>query len=604
MKTDILSLKDSFKISYDTFHESRYEALKAWDMYHNRMYTADQQAILEERGQPKETFNIIKTFSRLLIGYYSTVVNTVKVLPVQQNDIWTASIIHDLVDATFRLNNFNDTGDKIKLDGLLTGVFCCYINVVETGEFDEFGRPKYGIEIDYIPTTEIALDPLSRRDDYSDARYIHRYKWIPKDQAEKQFGKAKIAKLSEYYNFLEVEEAEFEYQYNEHFRGNYHYHDMYLIVHTIITDEKGKTWSIYWSDEYELDRKEITYREVQNPYRVQKLHTSNRTEYYGIFREVLESQHAINQAIIKIQTMVNTQKAIVQDNAVENLVEFTNQFNRVNAVIPVKDLSGVRIENLTRDVLDQYTIIDKALDRVQRILSINDSFLGLAYASDSGSKVKLQQSASAIGLRHITAKIENFYRLLGQDITNLIKQYYTFHDVVRIVDSYEGSRWLEINAPIQIPTGNVTPEGLPETTYVYEEVLDPENEEPLVDDQGNIIVAPISTRDTEIFFTPTDIMVESVAYNDEDEQNQVLLEQFLNSPTGNMLSQINPVGYLKIASLSVRNIKYKYSLEISNILDETANMLGGNPMMQGMMEQGDISGQMTQAQSTNRLKGT
>ena len=604
MKIDIETLKDSFQLGHDSFEESRKEALKVMDLYHNRHYTDAQLAILNTRGQPAETFNVIKMFGRMLLGYYSTVINTIKVNPAQFDDIQTAAILHDLVNQTFRVNNFVSEGDKIKLDCILTGLMCSYVNVSKTGETDEFGRPKYKIEINHIPAMEIVMDPMSRLDDYSDARYIHRFKWMAKEQVIKQFGKEKTAKLQEYDNHVNIDEAEFEYTYNIKFQGRYRQYENYLVVHTIITDDKDKTWSIFWSGDYILSKKEITYKEVKNPYRVQKLNTSNKVEHYGIFREVIETQNAMNQALIKIQTMVNTQKAFVETTAVDNIANFTNQFNRVNAVIPVKNLAGIKIENLTREVLDQYTIIDKALDRIQRVLGINDSFLGMAYASDSGTKVKLQQNASVVALRYVTSKVESFYRLLGWDIMNLIKQYYTAHDVLRIADTYEGQKWLEINQPLMIPTGNINPQtGQPEMRPVYEEVLDPETQEPIVSEDGSIVMAPIPTRGTEIAFTKADIEVDTVAYNDEDERNQVMIEQFLNGPIGNMLSQINPVGYFKASELSIKNIKSKYSMEIGAILNETAQMLGGNPQMQQQMQQGQVAGQQSSQQAINQQGG-
>ena len=601
MKIDIGTLKDTFKISYEAFEESRKEAKVVMDLYHNRQYTDNQLTVLENRGQPKETFNVIKMFGRMLLGYYSTIVNTVKVSPKQEDDIYTAAILNDLIDYIFRSNNFSTEDDKIKLDLILSGLMCCYVDVKDTGEKDEFGRPKYNISINHVPSLEIALDPMSRLEDYSDARYIHRFKWISKEACEKLFGKSKVKELESYNNHLDIDEAEFSYIYNNQFYGQYQVFDNYLIVHTIITDDNDKTWSIYWSGETILSKEEITYKEVKNPYRVHKLHNSNRTEYYGIFREVVETQHAINQALIKIQLMVNTQKAFVEDNAVDNLANFIDQFNRVNAVIPVKDLQGIKIENLTREVMDQYTIIDRALDRIQRILSINDSFLGMAYASDSGAKVRLQQNASVVALRYVTVKVQQFYRLLGWDILNLIKQYYTFHDVIRIADTLEGQRWIEINQPIVLATGNVLPNGQPEMRYALEEVSDPASGEPIKDDFGNIILAPIPTKDTDITFTKADIQVESVAYADEDEKNQVVLEQFLNGPVGNILSQVNPMGYFKAASLAIKNTKTKYSLELAGILDSTAMML--TQQQQAMMQQGQVEGQESQGRASNRQGG-
>jgi len=460
----------------------------------------------------------------------------------------------------------------------------------------DFGRPKYNIKVNHIPALEILYDPMSQLDDFSDARYIHRFKWISEDAAIKAFGKDKVSMMEAYHNHLNVDEAEFSYAYNGEFQGYFKRFDNYLVVQTIITDDNDKTWSVFWSGDVELSREEITYKEVKSPYRLHRLHTSNRAEHYGIFREVIETQHAINQALIKIQLMVNTQKAFVQDGAVADIAEFTTQFNRVNAIIPVKDLQGIRVENLSREVADQYTIVDRALNRIQRILSINDSFLGMAYASDSGAKVKLQQNASVVALRYVTAKVEQFYRLLGIDITNLIKQYYTAHDVVRIADDYVGQRWVEINKPIMRPTGMVDQQtGQPELKPVLEEVMDPETGEPMEDERGNLLMAPIPTMNSEIAFTDADVSVESVAYDDEDEKNRVMLEQFINGPVGQMMAQVNPVAYFKAAKLSVKNVKSKYSLEMAQLLEETANMLS-QPQGQAAnqaMQMGEVNGQMT-----------
>lgn len=595
MKSTIENLQDTFKIGYDAFQESREEALKVLDLYHNRQYTPTQLQTLRGRGQPAETFNIIKLFGRMLLGYYSTIVNNVKVNPSSEDSIMTASILQDAVEYISRTNNFQAEGDKIKLDCILTGLMCSYIDVAKTGEEDEFGRPKYEIKISHVPSLEIVIDPMSRLDDYSDARYIHRFKWVSEEEVDKLFGKTKREELEAYHNHLNINEAEFTYTYGLEFQGKYKRHDNYLIVHSIMLDE-DKTWSTYWSGDVLLDKKEVTYKEVKNPYRVQKLNPSNKVEFYGVFREITETQNAINQALIKIQLMVNTQKAFVEDGAVASLPEFTDQFNRVNAVIPVKNLAGIKIESLTREVMDQYTVIDKALDRVQRVLSINDSFLGMAYASDSGAKVRLQQNASAVAQRYTTSKVEQFYRLLGWDIVNLVKQYYTAHDVIRVSDNYQGDRWVELNKPLQVPTDQIDPQtGMQQTRMVFEEVLDPASHEPLVNEDGAYVLAPIPTGETDITFSKADIEIDSVSFNEDEEKNQVLLEQFINGPLGNLLSQVNPAGYFQAGALSIKNTKSKYSPELAKILEDTAKMM--NPGQEQAMQQGQLDGQSGQNQS-------
>jgi len=609
IRPDIETCRDTFQIGYDAYESSRIESLEIQDMYHNRQYTQDQLSTLSNRGQPAETFNVFKIFSRMLLGYYSTVVNTAVANPTRFNDIAKAKVVNDILEYTFRTNDFTTEGDTIKLDGFLSGIMCAKVQVYSTGEKDQFGRPKRRINLEAISSNEIVLDPYSRKRDYSDARYIHRFKWVSEDDVISLYGKDKAAELFEYYNHLNIDEAEFEYSYNGQFTGRYKIFNNYLVVETTLVDYEGKTWTIHWCDETELFKKEISYRKVRFPYRVQKLQGSTRTEHYGIFREVIESQKAINQALIKIQLMVNTHKAFVEDGAVDNIDDFTDSFNRVNSVIEVNDLQGIKVESMAKEILDQYTIIDKAFDRIQRVLGINDSFLGQAFASDSGRKVKLQQNATIISLHYLTNRIQEFYKSLGEDMVELIKQYFTAEELLRITDDVSGDRWIAVNKPMEIPTGGKLPTGEPETRHAYEFVLDDKGEM-TTDAEGQYLIAPIPDEDTEIKATDVEITIDATAYNDEDEKNQLMLETVLSSSIGSLLSQVNPAGYFKAAGLSLRSYKTKHSPDIAKILDDTAQMLSGDSqaaqsasdMAQGGKpdgREGSLSQSMKLPQNTN-----
>jgi len=375
MKATIQELKDSFKVGYEAYEPSRKEANEAWDLYHNRHYTDEQLSILANRGQPAETFNVIKLFARMLVGYYSTIVNTVVISPTNPRDIDTASILNDTVNNVFKENRFDIEGDTIKLGGMVSGLLCSYTNVVDTGQKDAFGRPINRIDTHHVPDSQLVLDPMSVMDDYSDARFLHRFKWMSQDAVIRTFGKAKADKLVAYYNHLNVDESEFEFNYGQPYTGYYRVFDNYLIVHSVVEETNGKSYSCFWCGDIMLEKKEITFKKTRWPYRVQRIHSSDRVEYYGIFREVLESQRALNQAVLKIQLMVNSEKAFVEEGAVDNIDDFTTAFNRVNAVIEVRKLSGIKLENMAKDVQDQYIIIDRSLDRIQRVLGINDSFI-------------------------------------------------------------------------------------------------------------------------------------------------------------------------------------------------------------------------------------
>jgi hypothetical protein len=607
-------LRDSFKIGYEAFEASRKEANAAWDLYHNRQYTNEQLAVLANRGQPAETFNVIKLFARMLIGYYSTIVNKVVVSPTNPRDIDNAALMNDVIDYIFEDNRFDILGDQIKLGGLVSGVLTCETTVEDTGARDPFGRPINRVNYSYVPDSELVFDPASKQDDYSDAAYLHRFKWLTEDTIVKTYGKGVLKDLDAYYNYLNIDEADFEFNYGDEYTGMFRVFNNYLVVHTVMEDRAGKRWSCHWTEGKMLRKEEITDRETRWPYRVQFLHSSNVTEYYGIFREIAESQKAINQALIKIQLMVNTQKAFVEEGAVNNLEDFTTNFNRVTAVIPVQDLSGIKIENLSQEVLDQYVILDKALDRIQRVLGVNDSFLGMAYASDSGRKVKLQQSATIMSLRYITARIEAFYKSLGEDTAKLIKQFYTANQVMAITDETVGERWIEINKPMMEYTGRLDPFGQPEMQPILLPETDPDNGELLEDENGNIVMAPVNELTSEFAGMQFKIKIDASAYNDEDEKAQLMLESVMSGHIGQMMSQVNPAGFFKMSALAMKSMKTKYSPDIVQVLDQTAQMLGGDPqanaqaseMAQGTQSQqggGANSSPMSQAlklpQNTN-----
>ena len=589
MKATLEDCKKTFQIGYEAYEESRIEAEEVRDLYHNRHYTSQQLHDLTMREQPRETYNVVKMITRMLIGYYSTIVNTVVVRPRNPRDITTATLLNDVINYIFEENRFDIEGEQIKLNGLLSGLLVSYVEVVDSDEKDMFGRTIKKVKVNHVPEYEIVLDPDSVADDYSDAKYVHHFKWMRKSDVEQIFGKSVVKKLDAYVNHLNITEAEFDYHTQTHvpyrhsnhtlgasgsFQSFYRMYDQFLIVHTVIEADDGKTYSIYWHDNVELFRKEITYRIAKFPYRIQKLHSSNKREYYGIFREIIESQKAINQAVIQIQLMCNSSKAYVQHGAVEDLEEFQVLFNRVNSVIPVIDLNGVRVDEMSKDVQEQYILIDKALERIYRMLGINDSFLGMAMASDSGRKVKLQQGATIMSLRYITSRIESFYRSLSMDIAELVKQFYTSYQVIRVTDQITGDRWQALNSPIMKPTGQVDAEtGEPELEPVMVIALDQDNGDMLEDENGNIMLEPVPRAETEVAFTKYDIKIESSAFNDEDEKGQLMLESVMSGQIGQMLAQVNPAGFFKIASLAMKTLGTKHSPEISRIIDETSMQL-------------------------------
>ena len=577
-------LKETFQYSLDTYEESQKEAQECRDMMTNRHYTHEQIAVLNQRGQPVETFNVILMMIRALTGYLGKVQNRPQIKARTTDGLDVANALNDYTTYVLEENSFEVVKRKLMLDGLTSGLMIEYMDIEKTGDKDQYGRDKHRIKLSYAPSYQVALDPMAKLEDHSDFRFFHRFKWISEDNFISLYTKKKLKKLEEGRNFLDRPVADKDRDMNNvGYSGIYKAHEKYLVVHSIVRERNGDVYSVQWSDGEILMRNKITFKDIKNPYIVVKMNDElDTTEFYGPFREVVESQKAINQALIQIQLLINTSKAFIEDGAVDDVDKFKESFSRVNSVVEVAELSGVKIEDMSRDILNQYTAIDKALERIKLVLGVNDSFLGNAFASDSGRKVQIQANHSAGMLSYLTEKMEILMKRTGQNIVALSRQYIAAEEIIRTTDHFVGDRYFTINRPVQEPvidpmTGQpvIDPQtGQMAMQPVMEPVVDPASGEFIINEEtGAIALAPLGDPSSTFSYANVDIKVESVATDQTQEKDQLVLETVVNGPMGQALLQMNPAGYMMASSLSLRNQGAKYSSVLSDIFQQTSLMV-------------------------------
>ena len=599
--TDISSLIDTFKISYENFEKSRVANENILEYYHNRHYTQDQLNKLRERGQPAEITNLVATYANLLLGYYSSIINAVKVNPRQKGDKVIAELLHDVIDYTLYDNEFTSQAEEMKLEGLLTGLMCVYYDIVETGQYDEFKRPIRRIKIKPIQTRNIAIDPLSNEYDYSDSRFIHHFEWVSEEKIREvlvKSGKSKkdidfiISSLPVDYNHLREEDSEFYREFHDQFFTGYNErYKLFLLVHSCVEtselNEEGekKKYSIYWCYDWILDKKEFNYKGMKFPYRVQRIQKTHRKEYYGIFEGVIEKQSSINQAIIRAQLMINSNRAIIEESADIDIGLLEKSFDHMNSIMRVKRIDGLKILDPHRDIAGLYNNINMKTEEFKSTLGITDAFLGIANAGDSGRKVSLLQRSAISSLRYITTKIENIYRNIGRDIAVMIREFYTATEVLGIVDKKLGQRWVDLNKPLMITDGELDENNRPIVKPLMVEKLDPKTEEPMTDGDGNILQEPVINPDTEINFSDIDIQIDSVAYNDSEEERHEAFTEALNGTAGQFLLQTDPINYLKMVQKTYEARNVKGSSDIAEIFGETIKKMESQQQAQQQQPQ-------------------
>lgn len=562
---ELTPLKAIVRHSAQAFQSSKLEEQKGWDLYHGRGHlTAEQENILKLRGQPKQIHNIVKEFTLKLSGYLSATRKEVAVKPVAEQYSAVANVANTVVERTMTKNNTDVKYFQAVQQLLISGVSCLEHAVYKTGEKDQYGRPMYGVKMNLVPSSEIFLDPWSRELDYSDAQHFTRKKWIGSYDFERLFGKEKLKQSSPFTTVL----ADLGYEWDLDLLNSsmvsdeYRELTVYEVLHTIV--RRGEqTFSYYWNNDMILIKEDVT--KTPNPFRycVQRLFLVDRPEYYGIFRDLFGTQEAVNQSIIAMQHMINTSKVLVEKGAVDNITKFAADYNKINGVAEVADGAlkdgKIKIEKFTIDLVNYQRKLEADIGRAERSIPMNAAFQGLAPASDSGTKVELQQTSVIVGQTYATIAAEGMLRQWALGTLNIIKQYWQAEQVYRITDGQDRDQWVKINEPVKDATGNM----------VFQVALDPDTDKPLIDENGKFVMAPVMKSDNAIGTGEYELEMRTQPSGLGRQSNKELLLFALQSTEG----LIPPEDKLNILALFMKNEDAKDSEKMAEILKRNADAI-------------------------------
>lgn len=580
-----MKARDYFTIAMNEYEGSRNEAAEIRAFNHNKHYTIAQLNVLRNRKQPKETFNIIKSYKRVLSGYLSSTINNINVKATTPSNTDKASLGEDIVQFVLRSNDFKMMRPDIQEDLILSGLSGFEITPLATGKKDNFGTPMVELQLKVLHENELAIDPLFKRYDYQDGRFVHTFKWVPNEYVKEMWPN----KVQELEKFIDTTDFN-NFNFTTSFSGKYNTYYNSLIVKTQMKVGK-KIWQLIWSGDVLLEKLDITHYGKFSiyPFTMEK---TEEAEYYGLFREVLESQKAINQALIQIQMLVNTNKVLVNSSALvdNDIATFTNMYNRVNAIIQVKDISGVKIENLSGDVVAQYNIISSALDRIKQVLNLNDSFLGMAGSSASGRQVKLQQNMTASALQYLTGRLDFVYTEMAKSILEMAKMYYRANTLIRVSDEIKGDSYTEVNKPVTI-NGEIQ----------YKDKIQ-------FDDKGVVRLEPWFYKESTLDDLDYEVELTTSNYNETDDMESLQLDNIIQGNAGQMLMNTSPGKYAEVVALKAKVMKTRNSEYIAKVFSDVAKKLEGSPIQdprtagqQGQPQQGGTSaaGMMSAAGMTN-----
>lgn len=569
-KPDIEKLKDYVRSSLRVYQDSRNQSDTAYDYFNGYQFNTEDLEALAVDGIPALNYNVIRAIVEHLTGYYSNITSSVSVKARNQTeDIPIARILNLFINFIMEKSNMGTMGGDIVRDGLISGLMCAYTELVDTDEVDQFGVPIYDIKISHVPSGQILLDPGSQSRDYSDAEFITRGRWLPKNFVKNDLFRH-VRGIDKIIDDLDTT-TDFEFgdrlmSYDRMYRSS-HVNSfstegedgVMLIMHTV-SKSKDSYWSTYWSGEQIIEQKEITHKEVTFPYRVMKLCNSERREYYGMIKDIMGHQDAIRDNMNSLHRMLHGTRWVVgkQNGGVEDLDKLAQDASTKTGILQVEDINQIREIDNKANIEQVRAAIADLINQCYEMYGINKSFRGQADAEASGRRVKLESQSTVTALEPYTALIRLLIELIAKDVVGLIKQYYRANQVINLSDEATTEKWLTLNQPLRDPeTGDI----------IFQPYLDPDTGEHATDKDNNLIWVPVFTQDSEIYFTDVDIKIKPVNHNNDVEDNQLFNEVVLGGPFGQMLAQLDPVGLAELQKMSVEWSQSKFSAEASRIME-------------------------------------
>lgn len=483
-------LLNIYRYELDRQWDNRAEMAMDEDMFDHLQWTAEEIAVLEERGQTPIVFNLIQTTINWVLGSQRRAAVDYKILPRRKEGMDAATRKDELLR---HLRDENHTIDQNALafaDAVKVG-----IGWLETGEGDPTDGP---IVFDRCESWRNMLwDSRATRPDMSDARYVTRTKWMDLDICAALWpGRAGLLSQSSESQILmsglsdfadePMDSVEDDSRTNAGFTsGGY---DMRRRIRVIemwfkrpvdvpvmkggeFQGELFDPWSEGHWWELQTGRASLVERprevmhvalmtekgllEVrQSPYRHNRFPFTPIWGYrrgrdgmpYGMIRGLRDIQRDLNKRASKALHHLSTVRVHVEEGAVDDIEELRNEAGRPDAVLVHKPgKPPPKVETGSDVAAAHIDLMKMDAQMIQQVGGVTDENLGRKTNATSGKAITARQDQGQLATSMFFDNLRFALRLHGEKKLVNIEQFYTDRQSFRITDARGNPQYVEIN---------------------------------------------------------------------------------------------------------------------------------------------------------------
>jgi len=431
--------KKMFAESRDLGQQMRKESEIDDDYFHGYQWTAEERRILRERKQPDHVFNRIRPAVLGTLGVIKQGRTDPRAYPRNPQDEDSAEVASKVLRYIADEQQWDDKRIRGGQDYLISGWTAIEIGV------DASKR----ITAEAISWEEFFFDQRSRREDFTDARFMGVARWVYADDLAAQFEiePDKIAGV-----FEEALSDTFEDRPKDA-QSNWVDRRQRRVLAVMMYHRHGAEWRrcLFYAGGI-LEEGPSPYVDGDgNPacgIEAQACFVDRENNRYGIVRDMRGPQDEINKRRSKLLNLLNNRQVQASNELAMNTDadEVRKEASRPDGVLPV-GWQPVALNDLTGG---QFSLLQEAKDEIERY-GPNPAVLGRSGESSSGRAQLVRQQAGLTELTVIFGGLEQWELRVYRAMWSRARQFWDEPQFIRITDDDGAAEFVGINQPINGP---------------------------------------------------------------------------------------------------------------------------------------------------------
>ena len=434
----LAKLESWFSNSADWDRDWRDNAKVWYEYYAGTQWKSDEIATLEERGQAVTTYNHIAPSIDSIIGGERQNRPQVKMVGRTPDDERIAQVKTSLYDYITDNTNSDDEVDSQVLDAAITGRG--WMSVYPDMAGDEFTDIMH-THIDY---RDMFVDPYSKKDDLSDARYVSQAVFTDEDIVKQAFPKYNPQSSSSTpHNFDSSSDEDIYFDDQERSRPR--------LINTWYRDEKGTVHTVVWVKGQILYNKESPYTMNEFPYTLITYKRDLDNKPYGIVKAMVSAQDEVNKRHSKAMHYMNARQVLAEEDAFKDMNEAEKTLAKPDGVTILNDgaLTEGRVQIIDNTALaaTHIQMMEHAKNQVMAMAGINASYLGQSGQYESAKK----QQGSVAAAQNVLVPFLNKLRIaryrLAKLTMDLVPDFYADERLIRVLQPTGEFAFMPVNTP-------------------------------------------------------------------------------------------------------------------------------------------------------------